>query len=202
MDIEIRELTPDLADEYVRFFDETPHDDETDENKCYCVCWCGDDSEGKDFSSPEKRRACARRYVEDGSIRGYLAYNNGKAVGWCNANTRANCLKCHSWRRYMGHVPLEEADARTKIKSIFCFVIAPEMKRKGIATLLTERVSSDAAKDGFDFIEAYPKKNAASDAENFIGPLAMYLKNGFTVSYESEQKLIVRRPLKNLRQTP
>ncbi len=27
-----------------------------------------------------------------------------------------------------------------KEKSVFCFVIAPEMKRKGIATLLLERV--------------------------------------------------------------
>ena len=41
MDIEIRKLMPDLAKDYVRFFDMTPHDDHTtkDELPCYCVTW-------------------------------------------------------------------------------------------------------------------------------------------------------------------
>ena len=34
MDIEIRKLTPDLAEEYVNFFDITPHDDNVEEHKC------------------------------------------------------------------------------------------------------------------------------------------------------------------------
>ena len=44
MNIEIRKLIPDLAEEYVHFFDVTPHDDNIDEHKCYCVTWRSDDS--------------------------------------------------------------------------------------------------------------------------------------------------------------
>ena len=57
--MKIRRLSPELCDDYLRFFDETPHDDNRDESKCYCVCWSAADSTGCDFSSAEKRRALA-----------------------------------------------------------------------------------------------------------------------------------------------
>ena len=191
MSIKIRKLSPDLAEDYVHFFDTTPHDDNIDEAKCYCVCWCNDNYEGKDFSTPAKRKAAAFRYIKDGNIQGYLAYSSGKVVGWCNANTKLDCLQCYSWRTYMGHVPIGEQ----KIKSIFCFVIAPEMKRKGIATQLMLQVCQDAARDGFDFIEVYPNRNSVDDAAHFAGPLSMYQKSGFSVFFETEQGLVMRKPL-------
>ncbi len=46
MNIEIRKLTPDLAEDYVLFFDATPHWYDSDERKCYCVPYCNDDYEG------------------------------------------------------------------------------------------------------------------------------------------------------------
>ncbi len=101
MDISIRKLSPDLVEDYITFFDNTPHDDGLDENKCYCVCWCSEDSDGVDFSSREKRRALAAHYVKSGAIQGYLAYYGYKIVGWCNTNTKAKCLRCHSWKRFM-----------------------------------------------------------------------------------------------------
>jgi HEPN domain-containing protein/GNAT superfamily N-acetyltransferase len=194
LNIEICKLTPELAEDYVKFFDETPHDNNVDEHKCYCVCWSNDDCEGKDFSSREKRKALAMQYVKGGNIQGYLAYNNGKVVGWCNANTKADCFKCVSWRRQMGHVPTDESACDIKVKSVFCFVIAPEMKRKGIATRLLERICQDAAQDGFAFVEAYPSKKFISDID-FTGPADMYAKGGFVILYEDDQRLVVRKQL-------
>jgi len=195
MNIEIRQLTPDLAEDYVRFFDTTPHDDNTDENKCYCVGWCNDDSEGKDLSTAAKRREYAIKFVKGGSIQGYLAYHDNKVVGWCNANTRADCLKCQGGRMYLGTLPEESPDI--KIKSIFCFVIAPQMRRKGISARLLERVCEDAARDGFDFVEAYPNKEFINEAADFMGHIELYKKNGFTVYHEyPELKFIMRKRLK------
>jgi len=194
MNITIRRLTPDLAEDYVHFFDVTPHDDNKDEHKCYCVCWCGDDSEGKDFSSREKRRACAMEYVRDGSIQGYLAFYDGRIVGWCNANTKSKCLKCVSWRRQMGPVEKITSDPDAKVKSIFCFVIAPEMKRMGIATQLLERVCEDAAAEGFDYAEAYANKKYS--AHDFRGPMAMYEKCGFSKYAKAKRLLVMRKALK------
>ena len=195
MDIIIKKLTKELAEDYVHFFDTTPHDYNVDEHKCYCVCWCSDESEGKDFSTREKRKFYANKYVKENILQGYLAYHNNKIVGWCNANTKSDCLKCIGWRRNMKTFSTDESTPNIKIKSIFCFTIAPEMKRKGIATKLLERVCQDAANDGFDFVEAYPKKEFENDVD-FSGPIEMYKKNGFVVFYETEKNFAVRKQLK------
>lgn len=197
MNIEIRRLTPDLVEDYVRFFDTTPHADNKEEHRCYCVWWSNDDCEGKDFtSSVDARRNWAIQYVRGNHIQGYLAYSDGKVVGWCNANTKADCLKCYCWRRFMGLVSTEESTPDTKVKSVFCFAIAPEMRRMGIAKLLLERVCQDAVQDGFDCVEAYPKKAFISEAEDFMGPAELYRRSGFSVHYETDQQLVMRKQLK------
>lgn len=196
MSIVIRKLSADLAEDYVWFFDTTPHDDYVDEHKCYCVCWCSDDFEGKDFSTALKRREYALQYVKAGKIQGYLAYHGDSVIGWCNANTKLDCLKCASWRRFMGYVPLEEPETGIKVKSVFCFVIAPEWKRKGIATQLLERVCQDALQDGFDFVEAYPYIESSDQSSDYGGYIEMYKKSGFHVSLETENGLVMRKQLK------
>ncbi|HAI52331.1 MAG TPA: GNAT family N-acetyltransferase [Limnochordia bacterium] len=192
MEIELRRLTPELAEDYVYFFDTTPHDDQVDEHKCYCICWCSADAEGKDFSTREQRRAYALQYVASGVLQGYLAYQGNKIVGWCNANTKADCLKCASWRRFMAHVPLDDLEQGVKVKSVFCFVIAPEMRRQGIAALLLEHVCREAAQEGFDVVEAYPWKQW-----DFGGYYEMYKNSGFTVVQETESGYVMRRQLKH-----
>lgn len=192
MDIEIKQLSPELADDYVRFFDITPHDEYVDAHKCYCVCWCADDYEGKDFSTVQKRRAAAHAYVQQSILQGYLAYHEGRPVGWCNANTKNNCLKCCSWRMFMKDVPV---DANEKIKSVFCFVIAPQYQRHGIASQLLKQVIKDAQADGFDFVEAYPNKHFLSISSDFMGPIDMFKKHGFEVISEAGEKQIMRKTL-------
>lgn len=54
MDINIRKLTPELTDDYLHFFDTTPHFTDKDEDRCYCVCWCNVNYENQDFSTAEK----------------------------------------------------------------------------------------------------------------------------------------------------
>lgn len=196
MAIEIRKLMPEDAEEYVRFFDITPHDDNVDDNKCYCVCWCNEDYKNKDLSTAENRRECAFEYVKGNNVQGYLAYKDDVVVGWCNANTKADCLKCASWQRFMDYVPLEEPGSDIKVKSIFCFMIAPEMKRQGIATQFLERVCNDAAEDGFDFVEAYPYKESSYQSSDFGGHFELYNKMGFYVLKETQQGLVMRKQLR------
>lgn len=192
MKIEIRKLTPDLAEDYVQFFDITPHDDYIDEHKCYCVCWASDNAEGKDFSTVENRRKHAYEYVKNGHLKGYLAYLEGKVVGWCNANTKVDCTKCVGWRYMMDFVPLDQQ----KVKSIFCFTIAPEMKRKGIATALLERVCQDAFDEGFDVVEAYPYHHKGNLSSDFGGYVEMFLKCGFEYYLDTDKGIIMRKYLK------
>ena len=198
MNINIRKLTPELLEDYLTFFDTTPHDDNTDESKCYCVGWCNVDHRIEtDFSSPEKRRNLAAKYVNEGLIKGYLAYHEGRVVGWCNTNTRSECLHCIGWQFVLKAISADDVALNSKIKSIFCFVIAPEMQRKGVATQLLERVLNDAANEGFDYVEAYPKKEFESAASDFMGPAGMYIKHGFVLHEELEngEVIIMRKNL-------
>lgn len=193
MDIEIKKLTPDLAEDFVRFFDNTPHNKKYN-TKCYCVGWCSNEPERVDYSTEGKRRAIAYEYVKGGNLQGYLAYYNGRVVGWCNVNTKADCLTCAGWRYVMASVPTDES-ADEKVKSIFCFTIAPRMQRKGIATRLLERVCQDAVQEGFEYVEAYPNRVFTAESEDFVGYIGMYEKLGFTVYKELEDRLVVRKKL-------
>lgn len=194
MDIRIRKLTPDLAEDYVNFFDATPHDVNIDEQKCYCVTWRSDNSyigNGDHwFPTREERKNNAFEFVKTGSIQGYLAYCGDKIVGWCNAN--ADCQKCVDFLR--SYWPVAEYCAEIKVKSVFCFLVSPKMHRTGVATKLLERVCLDAATDGFDFVEAYVnRKHTTLDHR---GPLTMYEQFGFSIYAEKENRIVVRKALK------
>ncbi|MCL2284958.1 MAG: GNAT family N-acetyltransferase [Firmicutes bacterium] len=199
MNLEIRELTPNLAEDFARFFDVTPHYG-NDETKCYCITWCGDNvydnGGGYWYPSPEERRIHAIQRIHDGDLQGYLAYYNDKIVGWCNANTKSDCLGCMNYLRTDAGVPLEECRHGEKIKFVFCFVVAPEMQRKGIATQLLKYICQDAAANGFDFVEAYVNEKFSGAVHEYRGAMAMYEKCGFNKWAEHEGKAVVRKALK------
>lgn len=194
MEIEIKKLIPELAEDYVRFFDVTPHN--FNERKCYCVTWRSDNSYTGNgdhwFPTQEERRDRAIQFVKDSSLQGYLAYCKEEIVGWCNAN--ANCQFCLNHLR--SNWPIEEYRADTRVKSIFCFVVAPNMQRKGVATQLLKRVCQDAAADGFDFVEAYVNREFTETDREFRGPMKMYEKCGFCIYSEREGKVVMRKALK------
>ena len=201
MDIAIKRLTPELAEDYVHFFDTTPHATGKEEHRCYCIWWSSADIEQESYGTVEERKALAVKYINSNNIQGYLAYHDGKVVGWCNANTKPDCYISFCWRRFMGAVHKDTADE--KVKSVFCFAIAPQMRGKGIAGLLLKQVCEDARKEGYDYVEAYPNKEFINTELDFMGPVGIYEKLGFTALYEvdsSEQngqrKLVMRKKLK------
>ncbi len=74
-------------------------------------------------------------------------------------------------------------------------MVVPEMQRKGVATLLLKKVCVDAAENGYDFVEAYPKKSFVSAAEDFMGPAELFKKCGFTVHSETDDIFVMRKVL-------
>ena len=200
MKTEIRKLTPNLAEEYAQFFDTTPHWGE-DDTRCYCITWCSDNVYNNGgthwFPSPEERRINALQRVHDGDIQGYLAYHDNKIVGWCNANTKSNCLACINYLSKDAGIPLEECQEGEKVKFIFCFTVAPKAQKLGVATQLLEYICKDAAIEGFDYIEAIPSKNPTDPAGDHRGPLEMYKKCGFHIHAEQDGKIVVRKDLIN-----
>ncbi len=194
--LEILPLTPAYCEEYLHFFDVTPHWEKERDYRCYCVCWAAARQDGEDLGTGEARRAAAERYVRSGAIRGYLARQDGRVVGWCHANDRAACAVSRSGEQYLKPLVEAENDPARKVLSVLCFVVAPEFRRRGIAGALLDRVCEDAAKGGYDCVEGYPCKEFTSAADNYTGPLRLFLDRGFEIALDWGPRACVRKELK------
>ena len=82
-----------------------------------------------------------------------------------------------------------------KVKAVYCFMVAEEFHRQGIARKLLQAVCEDARKDGFDYVEAYPQKDASVKYMQFMGFDELYKSEGFEHFMALEDKYIVRKYL-------
>jgi GNAT superfamily N-acetyltransferase len=181
-DIIVRELTPSLGDDFLSFFDNVAFEDNPDWSDCYCSLYHFS-HQGKDES-----RRTASSLITQGKINGFLAYDDGKPVGWCNAARRTNYPALH-W--LMGAGP----DRWERVGSIVCFVVSATHRKQGVATLLLDAACKKFTEKGLHWAEAYPVKAPQSAAYNFPGPLAMYLKAGFSTHRDADWYTVVRKPL-------
>jgi len=206
MEIEIRALTPALEDEYFDFFDNRAFSDGSPYYPCYCNAFNMSAAAIGELREQAKRygggtegwktalRESAADMVRAGRIRGYLAFDNGVAVGWCNANDRLDY--CRIGEFDLDRLPDDSPPAghlrRNQIKSIVCFEIGPGYRGKGIATMLLDRVCADAKAEGYEFVEAYPTEHA-QDSTAFTGPVRLYEKAGFTEFSREGATIIMRK---------
>lgn len=179
----VKELTPSLRDDFLFFFDNVAFADNPDWSDCYCSAYHFQ-NRGKD----ESRRLSSRQ-IEENRLHGFLAYDQGKPVGWCNA---ANRYSYPGIQWLMGPGP----DKGEKVGSIVCFVVGASHRKKGVASQLLNAACKKFAQDGLEYVEAYPVKKPPSAAYDFPGPLSMYLKNGFSAHRDADWYLVVRKPLK------
>lgn len=198
MDIIIKKLTPELIGDYFYFFDNVAFTDNSDWAGCYCVYYhyseelLDEIKESVTIRPGESiNRIMAERLIQLGTLCGYLAYLDGAVVGWCNVNDKDKFARLSRERR-----PdlWDDQDACEKVKSIVCFTIAPDMRRKGIATAMLAKACEDAAAEGYSYFEAYPTKGELNSL-SYHGPLNMYEKLGFTVHKELKDYTVVRKKL-------
>lgn len=182
---DIRELSPDLLHDYLNFFDRDAFSDNPRWAGCYCYFPHAPHSTQKwNNHATEINRAAVSERIRAGQMRGYLAYAEGRAVGWCNAAPRTEITI------------LDDEAEPEKIGSIICFVIAQPYRGKRIATRLLQAACDGFRRQGFEFAEAYPRAQEESQAGNHFGPLAMYLAAGFQRMRESDGSVIVRKSLR------
>ena len=195
MEIEVRKLMPEDAEAYVEFFDTTPHDDRDPNHTCYCVNWCSADHRTLTRPDRAERRAMALDYVRKGILQGYLALSGGKISGWCNANTKSHCRNCAGLVFALPSLQKAVSAPEEKVKAIYCFMVAEEYHRQGVARKLLQAVCRDAKEEGFDYIEAYPQKDSSVQWMQFMGFDKLYENEGFRHCGDLEDMYIVRKYL-------
>ncbi len=190
MDIEVRKLGEDCLEDFLDFFDNRAFCDNPDWGGCYCCFfYYSDDREFESRPGTANREEAVSR-IRAGEMNGYMAFLDGKAVGWCNADDIGN------FPRIIEDPNIEPAGDK-RAAAVVCFTIDHNYRRKGIAKALLEKVCGGFEDAGYDFIEAYPGKSPGDDAGNYHGPLSMYLKSGFKIQKELEDFYIVRKLLEN-----
>lgn len=195
--VKVRQLSPELVQDYLQFFD-IAFDDFPDWAGCYCGFYDTPATErewdASESAASEHRIARAER-IQSGQATGFLAYYDGRVVGWCNAQPRA---QYRNMRRFQVAV----TDTTESVGSIMCFLVSQVHRNKGVGTALLNAACESFKQQGLRVAEAYPSTaqlNPASklpwDEAYYKGPLSMYLKAGFKIHMQHDRFAIVRKQL-------
>ena len=185
-DVTVHPVSEDRVADWLRLFDHDAFAGNPDWASCYCL----EPHLPAPPVLPERAwrdtRAAVVDRLRDGTTFGYLAYVDGRPVGWVNASFR-----CDSGLYRL--VDPDGPDPRSVI-GVSCFVIAPPFRRHGVASALLDRAIADGSARGAAWIEGYPhNKPDESAAGHFRGPRSMYDVRGFQPVEMQEHYTVMRR---------
>lgn len=193
MDISVRRLTPEIIEDWLSYFDHDAFTDNADWCGCYCMCyhWTKELQKIKPWNCDEDcaefNREQAIRLINEGRMQGYVAYDQEKVIGWCNANDK------NAYDNVNFNFKDEVPDHGEKIKSVVCFSIAPAYRGRGIAGKLLGAVCDHAKNEGYEIVEAYPFTHDENHA--YHGPTSMYEKAGFAPCMKMDGCVVYRKKL-------
>lgn len=187
--IVVRPLTPSLKQEYLSYFDGPAFADNPVWAPCYCLSYhLNLAPEEFDDRTAAENRADRGVQIECGEASGVMAFAGERVVGWCNASPRRSLPLLDSTRGF-------ECDDPERTGAIVCYVIAPRFRGQGIARRLLDGAADMLRSRGLRWLEAYPPRNAPTDASSYHGKLSMYLDAGFEQLRETERHVVVRKAL-------
>jgi GNAT superfamily N-acetyltransferase len=141
-------------------------------------CWCMYFREKGDIfyaNRGEKTKQDFHEVVKSGQPVGLLAYQAGRAVGWCAISPREN------YPRIEFSQSLHPIDNQP-VWAISCFFIASGARRMGVTRFLIEQALDYARHNEVKIVEAYPVdpgSNQIEDGDGYTGILQVFLKLGF-----------------------
>ena len=195
MNIKIKRLTPDLTPDYLDFFDNRAFSDDNPNGPCYCTSPNMDDSSiqqmvrefGDDIKGVIRRYAV--KLLAEEKIHGYLAFDGGTSIGWCNAGNMDSYINTD----FIPEFARQSICGKTM--SVVCFAIAPEYRGMGIAAALLEQVCTDARAEGFAAVEGYATVQKDRVYYDYNGPIRLYEKAGFAEVARHDGRVVMRKEL-------
>lgn len=170
-DLHIHPLTPDCWDDLEALFGENGA-----VGGCWCMWWRMNGRE-YDANKGANNREAFKSIVERGDAPGLLAYDEGRAVGWCSIAPRETFAA-----RFNNRSPMFKPVDDLPVWSIVCYFIHKDYRSQGIANALLDAAVTFAKDNGATTVEAYPKEAPPERmTDNFVytGTLDMYRKAGF-----------------------
>ena len=167
----------------MHYFDLVAYADNPAWSRCFCMERLDADYERR---TRDENRASRSALLRSAKANGLVALRLGRVVGWCHAAPKAELV-------------VVDGDRDPHIGAIVCFVVAPDVRRQGIATALLNSALEHLRERGMRAVEAYPYTGEIPAGRwafvNYRGPLSMYLEAGFEVVSRSPDTCVVRMPL-------
>jgi ribosomal protein S18 acetylase RimI-like enzyme len=187
--VEVRPLMADNAADFLAFFDHHAHPDGHEWDGCYCYYdrFPGP-ADAFDPSDGDGNRGRMQRQLRAGMVRGWLAYEGGRPVGWLHATSRVELPHLK--------VPAPLPGPGERVGVLACFTVAPSHRRRGVAARLLRAALDAFTSQGFTLVEAYPPKAPRSPASSYRGWVGLYEAAGFDLVDELEHHLVARKRLR------
>lgn len=177
MDLRIEPLSGQLAKTFVKFFESMNFDHAPHWATCYCRFYHTDTTQDEWMERKGgKNRKEALEEIRAGRMKGYLAFDGTRCVGWLNANHAESYVRL---AREMMPVVGDK-----KVGVVICYVIHPEYRRKGISKAMLKRAVEDFRSEGYEAVIALPiepDENWSPEKKELLyrGHLGMYEDFGF-----------------------
>jgi ribosomal protein S18 acetylase RimI-like enzyme len=191
----VERLTPARRDDFLAFFDPrhgAAFADHAEWAKCHChfyevapaIAW-------DTLDAAANRMAMAAR-IDVGEMEGFLAYAEGRVVGWVNAQPYHKLP--HACAR-LAIVPPRLDVPPHEAAAIVCFVTDPAWRRRGVARALLDGALASFTSRGLRLVDAFPWKagDSTAPADHYHGPLALFLAAGFEPIREERELTVVRK---------
>jgi GNAT superfamily N-acetyltransferase len=184
--LDFQPLSSGLLEPWLAFFDRVAFADNPGWAGCYCHFPLADhDEKPWESRGAAENRTAAISLVQAGRLRGWVALEGGAVVGWCHAGPR---------EAFTILDPPVDPPAGAGA-AIVCFLVAPAWRRRGVGSGLLTAACAGLTAQGFAWVEAWPRREAATAAAHYHGPLSMYHRAGFQTLSEDRGVLTLRRGL-------
>jgi GNAT superfamily N-acetyltransferase len=159
---------------------------------CWCMWWRLKRAEFE-RQQGEANRQAMKAIVESGEVPGLLAYDQGRAIGWCSIAPR---------RQFpvLQRSPVLKPVDDTPVWSVVCFFVEKAYRNHGISTRLLQAAMDYARQQGGAILEGYPIEPRKDEIPSFLaftGPVSIFHKAGFVeVARRSPTRPIMRYVLR------
>lgn len=172
MNYTIKPLSSELSSTFTGYFDNLDFGHEPHWATCFCRFYHTNCSAAEwSNRTGEENRLEAIEQIKAGNMKGYLAFDGDKCIGWCNANNVNQYIRLEE--------DIKHIVKGKKVGCVICFVIHPEYRNQGIARLLLKQAIEDFRLQGFDAVLAIPVDMKDKLEKRYRGTLNMYGELGF-----------------------
>ena len=150
---------------------------------CWCLSYRVPNQEFRELEGPE-RPARLRRYAEEGTPPGVIAYVDGEPAGWCSVSPRTSHNRLNNSRT----IPTVDD---SPVWSVVCIVIRAPYRGRGLARDLLGGAIGYARDRGAPALEAYPidpEGGRISSAFAYVGTTGLFESVGFERVVETSSK--------------